>query len=66
MHIGFLTPEYPHPAVKHCAGIGSSLYNLVVALLQENILVSVFIYGQDQDFIITEEKLTLYLSLIHI
>ncbi len=60
MHIGFLTPEYPHPKVKHCAGIGSSLYNLVVALLQENIQVSVFIYGQDTDFTISEENLQLY------
>ncbi|MGB8703596.1 MAG: glycosyltransferase, partial [Gillisia sp.] len=60
MHIGFLTPEYPHARVRHCAGIGSSLYNLVSALLQKNIQVSVFVYGQDQDFFIAEGALNLY------
>lgn len=61
MHIGFLTSEYPHPKVKHCAGIGSSLYNLVFALLKKNIQISIFIYGQNEELRFTEENLTLYL-----
>ncbi len=33
MHIAFLTPEYPHSKVKHVAGLGTSIKNLVTALV---------------------------------
>jgi glycosyltransferase involved in cell wall biosynthesis len=61
MHIAFLTPEYPHERVAHAAGIGTSIQNLVVALVQQNITVSVFVYGQQEDAVFMEEGITIYL-----
>jgi glycosyltransferase involved in cell wall biosynthesis len=46
MHIGFLTPEYPHPKSTSSGGLGTSIKNLASSLLAENIKVSVFVYGQ--------------------
>ena len=46
MHIGFLTPEYPHPKSTPSGGIGTSIKNLASSLGAENIKVSVFVYGQ--------------------
>jgi hypothetical protein len=34
MHIAFLTSEYPHQKVTHAAVIGTSIENLVVALVK--------------------------------
>lgn len=61
MHIGFLTPEYPHKRVTHAAGIGTSIKNLVVALAQKKIEVSVFVYGQQEDSVFSEEGITIHL-----
>ncbi|MBD0833102.1 glycosyltransferase family 4 protein [Aestuariibaculum sediminum] len=61
MHIAFLTPEYPHPKVKHAAGIGTSIKNLAVALVNAGITVTVFIYQQDCDEIATEDGVELHL-----
>ncbi|WP_130734325.1 glycosyltransferase family 4 protein [Flavobacterium sp. J27] len=47
MHIAFLTPEYPHAKTKHAGGLGTSIKNLVAALVKENVTVSIFIYGQN-------------------
>jgi glycosyltransferase involved in cell wall biosynthesis len=55
MHIAFLTPEYPHPKIKHAAGLGTSVKNLAEALVKHQIKVTIFIYGQ-QDTIIFEEN----------
>ena len=46
MHIGFLTPEYPHPKSTPSGGLGTSIKNLASSLVAENIKVSVFVYGQ--------------------
>ncbi|WP_286760419.1 glycosyltransferase family 4 protein [Salegentibacter sp. UBA1130] len=46
MHIGFLTPEYPHPKSTSSGGLGTSIKNLASSLVAENIKVSVFVYGQ--------------------
>ena len=46
MHIGFLTPEYPHPQSTSSGGLGTSIKNLASSLVAENIRVSVFVYGQ--------------------
>jgi glycosyltransferase involved in cell wall biosynthesis len=54
MHIAFLTPEYPHEHVKHSAGIGTSIKNLVLALVKEGVTVSVFVYGQKEDAVFEE------------
>lgn len=61
MHIAFLTPEYPHERVAHAAGIGTSIKNLVVALAQKKITVSVFVYGQQEDAVFMEEGITIHL-----
>lgn len=61
MHIAFLTPEYPHQRVTHAAGIGTSIKNLVVALAQKKVKVSVFVYGQQEDALFTEEGITIHL-----
>jgi len=46
MHLGFLSPEYPHPKTNPAAGIGTSIKNMVTALAAKGIKVSIFIYGQ--------------------
>lgn len=54
MHIAFLTPEYPHSAIKHSAGIGTSIKNLSQALCDEGHEVTLFVYGQEEDAVFTE------------
>lgn len=61
MHIAFLTPEYPHPLAKPSAGIGTSIFNLSSALIANDIKVSVFVYGQEENRIIEEGSLKLHL-----
>lgn len=61
MHIAFLTPEYPHEKVSHAAGIGTSIKNLVMALVKEGITVSVFVYSQKNDEIFFEEGIKIHL-----
>ncbi|HEU4790444.1 MAG TPA: glycosyltransferase family 4 protein [Flavobacterium sp.] len=61
MHIAFLTPEYPHELVKHAAGIGTSVKNLVVALVKNGITVSIFVYGQDEGAIFQEDGVKIHL-----
>ncbi|MFC4636297.1 glycosyltransferase family 4 protein [Dokdonia ponticola] len=61
MHLGFITPEYPHPRVKTAAGMGTSIKNLVVTLTRKNITVSLFIYGQDEDAIIEADGAKIHL-----
>lgn len=48
MHLGFLTPEYPHPLSTPSGGLGTSIKNLIPALVDRGIKVTVFIYGQKQ------------------
>jgi glycosyltransferase involved in cell wall biosynthesis len=61
MHIAFLTPEYPHPRVLHAAGIGTSIQNLVKALVVQGVAVSVFVYGQREGAIIKENGVCIHL-----
>ena len=61
MHISFLTPEYPHEKVAHAAGIGTSIKNLVVALVAKNIQVSVFVYGQNYSEVFLENGIKFHL-----
>jgi len=61
MHIGFLTPEYPHPKTNPAAGIGTSIKNMVTALAEKRIKVSIFIYGQATDEIFTEGGIKFHL-----
>lgn len=61
MHIAFLTPEYPHEKVRHSAGIGTSIKNLAVALVQKGVIVSVVVYGQNEDNVVQEQGITVHL-----
>ncbi|OOV29313.1 glycosyl transferase family 1 [Flavobacterium sp. LM5] len=61
MHIAFLTPEYPHPRVVHAAGIGTSIKNLVEALVTKGVQVSVFVYGQMETAVFDEAGVTIHL-----
>ncbi len=61
MHLGFLTPEYPHPKTNPAAGIGTSIKNMVTALAEKGIKVSIFIYGQATDEIFNEGGIKFHL-----
>ncbi len=61
MHIGFLTPEYPHPRVISSAGIGTSVGNMAKAMVVKGIAVSVFVYGQEEDAIFAEDGIKFHL-----
>jgi glycosyltransferase involved in cell wall biosynthesis len=61
MHIAFLTPEYPHTKVKHAAGLGTSIGNLVSALVRQGVSVTVIVYGQEKSEIFKENGITFHL-----
>jgi glycosyltransferase involved in cell wall biosynthesis len=61
MHIAFLTPEYPHERVQYATGIGTSIKNLVIALLRKDVTVSVFVYGQKEEAVLWEEGVKIHL-----
>ncbi|MHC0442724.1 glycosyltransferase family 4 protein [Flavobacterium sp. 3-210] len=49
MKIAFLTPEYPHAKTGNSGGIGTSIKNLAIGLLEQGVSVRVLIYGQKVD-----------------
>ena len=49
MHIGFLTPEYPHQSLSPSGGLGTSIKNLAVKLAESGVKVTVFVVFQNQD-----------------
>lgn len=49
MKIAFLTPEYPHSKTGNAGGLGTSIKNLAIALLDHGISVRVLVYGQKED-----------------
>lgn len=61
MHIAFLTPEYPHSKIKHSGGLGTSIKNLVVALVAKGVKVTVFVYGQPKLEIFEENGIVFHL-----
>lgn len=61
MHIAFITPEYPHAKANHSAGIGSSVRNLAVALVNEGLAVTVFVYGQKNSEVLHENGVRVHL-----
>lgn len=65
MHICYLTPEYPHPKLKPSGGLGSSIKNLAEQLVQEGIMVSVLVIGQETDDRFTANGIDFYV-LAHI
>jgi len=60
MHIGFITPEYPHQSIQRNAGIGTSIKNLGIGLTKKGVSVSVFVYSQDSNDSFSDEKLNVY------
>ena len=61
MHLAFLTSEYPHPRTTPAAGIGTSIKNMTEAMAKKGIGISVFIYGQKENAIFTEEGIKFHL-----
>lgn len=49
MKIAFLTPEYPHPKTGNSGGIGTSIKNLAIGLLAQNVSVRILVYGQKEE-----------------
>lgn len=49
MKVAFLTPEYPHIKTGNSGGLGTSIKNLAVGLLEKGVSVRVLVYGQKQD-----------------
>ncbi|KIC03386.1 glycoside hydrolase [Flavobacterium sp. JRM] len=49
MKIAFLTPEYPHPKTGNSGGIGTSIKNLAIGLLEQDVSVRILVYGQKED-----------------
>ncbi|MFV7236103.1 glycosyltransferase family 4 protein [Flavobacterium sp. ZB4R12] len=49
MKIAFLTPEYPHLKTGISGGIGTSIKNLALGLLQQGCSVRVLVYGQKEE-----------------
>ncbi|MDT8414099.1 MAG: glycosyltransferase family 4 protein [Flavobacteriaceae bacterium] len=60
MTITYLTPEYPHPRIGNSGGLGTSIKNLAEALVAENIKVMVFVYGQKQDEVFSENGIVFH------
>ncbi len=54
MHIGFLTPEFPHERLKKSGGLGTSIKNLAEGLVSQDIKVTVFVCWQNSDFEVIE------------
>lgn len=61
MHLGFLTSEYPHPRATPAAGIGTSIKNMATALVKKDVKVSVFVYGQKENDIFSEDGIKIHL-----
>ncbi|AUC22795.1 glycosyl transferase family 1 [Polaribacter sejongensis] len=61
MNVAFLTPEYPHEKTNHSAGIGSSIKNLVQALVKKQHQITVFVYGQKKDEIFKDNGVRVHL-----
>lgn len=61
MHIAILTPEYPHEKTGHSAGIGSSIKNLVQALVKAQHKITVFVYAEKKDVVFQYEGVTFHL-----
>lgn len=54
MHIGFLTPEYPHPSTGNSGGIGTSIKGLAAGLAALDQRVTIFVYGQPADAVFND------------
>ena len=60
MHIAFLLPEYPHEKLPKAAGIGTSTKNLLKALIDKGLKITVFTYFQDKQEVFQDGKITVH------
>jgi glycosyltransferase involved in cell wall biosynthesis len=60
MHIGFLLPEYPHEKLPKAAGIGTSTKNLLKALVDKGIKITVFTYFQNIQEVFQDGQITIH------
>jgi len=60
LHVAYIVSHYPHNAFGHDGGIGTSVFTLAEKLKEFNVQVSVFVYGQKEEFVIKEENTTIY------
>lgn len=61
MHIGFLTPEFPHPRTGNSGGIGTSIANLSAGLVALGHKVSILVYGQKEDVRLEQDGISIHL-----
>lgn len=61
MKIAFLTPEYPYSKVALSAGIGTSIKNLVDALVKKGVQVTVFVCQQNTSNVFQEKGVTFHI-----
>jgi glycosyltransferase involved in cell wall biosynthesis len=59
MKIAFLTPEYPHAKTGSSGGIGTSIKNLAIGLLDEGCSVRVLVYGQKEESVFDDNGITI-------
>ncbi|WP_434035428.1 glycosyltransferase family 4 protein [Formosa sp. 4Alg 33] len=55
MHIGFITPEYPHPSLERSGGLGTSIKNLASALVVAGHQATIFVVNQNHNNGINDE-----------
>jgi len=60
MHIGYITPEYPHPKLTSGGGLGTSIKNLAEALADKGIRVTILAYQQERDVFFEENGIRFY------
>lgn len=60
LHVGYIVSHYPHKAFGHDGGIGTSVFTLVEQLKKNNVKVSIFVYGQKEEFVLEEGNSTMY------
>lgn len=60
MHIGFITPEYPHESLPAAGGLGTSIKNLANALVNEGVEVSIFVVGLDHSRAFKENQINFH------
>lgn len=61
MHIGFLTPEFPHEVTEKSGGLGTSIQNMTRAMACRGISISIFVYGQKTNKVIIDNKITIHI-----
>jgi glycosyltransferase involved in cell wall biosynthesis len=61
MKIAFLTPEYPHFKTGNSGGIGTSIKNLALGLLQQGCSVRVLVYGQKEEGVFDDNGIRIQL-----